>query len=84
MAIQATQQDDTISLKMPHNIVEALNNIAQREDRSRSSLIRKLIISYIEEYEDLKDAKEGRIEYEKNPKIALNHNEVLKALGIKK
>jgi metal-responsive CopG/Arc/MetJ family transcriptional regulator len=49
-------QIDTISLKIPHHLVKKLDDIATKEDRSRSSLIRNLIASYIEDYEDITDA----------------------------
>ncbi|MBM3580199.1 MAG: ribbon-helix-helix protein, CopG family [Alphaproteobacteria bacterium] len=41
---------NTISLKISHTLTKKLDSIALTEDRSRSSLIRKIITNYIEEH----------------------------------
>ena len=61
--------NDTISLKIKHHINKILDGLAQKEDRSKSSLIRKIIDEYIEDQEDIKIAENAMLEFEKNPKV---------------
>ncbi len=84
MTTVTIKQDDTVSLKMPHYLVERLDNIAEKEDRSRSSLIRKLIVNYIEDYEDVKDAMKARASYEKNPNSATSLDELMSSMNVSK
>ncbi len=77
-------QIDTVSLKIPHHLVKKLDDIAIKEDRSRSSLIRKLIVSYTEDYEDIVDAVKARSEYEKNPNSAISLDQLIKNMKASK
>jgi metal-responsive CopG/Arc/MetJ family transcriptional regulator len=82
MTAVTIKQDDTVSLKMPHYLVERLDNIAEKEDRSRSSLIRKLIVNYIEDYEDVRDATKARVSYEKDPNSATSLDELMSSMNV--
>lgn len=48
-----------ISLRLPENIHDQLEEIAEDTDRSKSYLIRKAIERYLEEYADYRIALEG-------------------------
>lgn len=78
------QKLDVISLKIPHDLVLNLDVVAQKQDRSRSSMIRILLTDYLETYEDLKEATRIKKAYDKNPDSLLSHDEVLTRLGISK
>ena len=75
---------DIISLKIPHAVVKKLDNIAVKEDRSRSSIIRRLLIDYIEQYEDIKDALKARLAYEKDANSAVSLEKIMKDMNITK
>jgi len=59
---------DTISLKIKHRVNEVLAGIAEKQDRSKSSLIRKIIAEYIEDQEDIISADQAMKDYNKNRK----------------
>lgn len=80
----AKQKLDVISLKIPHDLVLAIDKMAQKQDRSRSSVIRVLLTDYLETYEDLKEATRIKKAYDRNPDSLLSHDEVLSKLGISK
>ena len=82
MTTTSISQNDTISLKIPHYLVERLDNIAEKEDRTRSSLIRRAISGYIEDYEDIRDAVKARTEYEKNPNSAKSLDDIMSSMNI--
>lgn len=84
MATNSVKQEDTISLKIPHHLVKMIDEIAAKEDRSRSSLIRKLIISFIEDYEDIIDAKKARVSYKNNPNSATSLDDLMKKMKVSK
>ncbi len=46
----------TVSIRLPDEIASRLNGIAVSADRSKSYLIKKAIVQYIEEYADLQIA----------------------------
>ena len=54
MKIQEPENNklDLVSLKLPHNLVVQIDNLAKKEDRSRSSVIRRFLIKCIENYQD--------------------------------
>lgn len=80
----AKQKLDVISLKIPHDLVLAIDKMAQKQDRSRSSVIRVLLTDYLETYEDLKEATRIKKAYDRNPDSLLSHDEVLSKLAISK
>ncbi len=82
MTAVTIKNDDIVSLKVPHYLVERLDNIAEKEDRSRSSLIRKLIVNYIEDYEDVRDAMKARAFYEKNPNSTTSLDELMSSMNV--
>ncbi len=46
-----------ISFQLPSNLNEVLDEIAKLEDRSKGSVIRKVISDYVQDYLDLKTAQ---------------------------
>jgi metal-responsive CopG/Arc/MetJ family transcriptional regulator len=53
---------DLVSLKLPHNLVVQIDNLAKQEDRSRSSIIRRFLIKYMENYQDITPAHNNKTE----------------------
>lgn len=79
-----TNKLDVISLKIPHDLVLDLDKVAQKQDRSRSSVIRLLLTDYLERLQDLEEATEIKKAYDRDPDSLLSHDEVLSRLGISK
>lgn len=73
---------DTISIKIPHSMNQILESIAQKEDRSKSSLVRKMINDIIEDYYDALDADEALKEFEKDGRRTVSAEEVFAKCGI--
>ena len=59
---------NTISLKITDHLNRILSDLAKREDRSKSSLIRKIIAEYIEDQQDLLVCDEAMKDYDKDSK----------------
>lgn len=64
MRIQESKNNklDIVSLKLPHNLVVQIDNLAKQEDRSRSSVIRRFLIKCIENYQDSKESQNNKME----------------------
>jgi predicted DNA-binding protein len=73
---------DTISIKLPHSINQILENIAQKEDRSKSSLIRKMISDVIEDYYDAIDGAEALKQFEKDGRETFTLSQIKEKYGI--
>lgn len=55
MKIQELENNklDVVSLKLPHNLVIQIDNLAKIEDRSRSAVIRRFLVKCLENYQDV-------------------------------
>ena len=73
---------DTISIKIPHNLNKLLDTIAEKADRSKSSLIRTVINDYIEDYIDLRDGEEALREFERDGRQTITLEEIKEKYGI--
>jgi predicted DNA-binding protein len=73
---------NTISIKIPNGINDILNNVAKNEDRSKSSVIRKAIKQYLEDYEDLQIAKKAYREYKEDGEKHYSLKEMKKKYGL--
>lgn len=73
---------DTISIKIPHSMNQILENIAEKEDRSKSSLVRKMINDIIEDYYDVLDADEALKEFENDGMQTISAADVFAKCGI--
>ena len=73
---------DTISIKIPHSMNQILENIAAKEDRSKSSLVRKMINDIIEDYDDVLDADEALKEFENDGMQTISAADVFAKCGI--
>jgi predicted DNA-binding protein len=73
---------DTISIKIPHSMNQILENIAEKEDRSKSSLVRKMINDIIEDYYDVLDADEALKAFENDGRQTISAAEVFAKCGI--
>jgi predicted DNA-binding protein len=78
-------QIDTISIKIPHALVEALDKIAGEQDRSRSALIRRIVSDYMEDRADLQIGLKALERMKKNPnRKVYSSEEALEKLGLTK
>lgn len=73
---------DTISIKLPHSVNKILESIAQKEDRSKSSLIRKMISDVIEDYYDAIDGEEALKQFEKDGRETITLSQIKAKYGI--
>ena len=73
---------DTISIKIPSELNKLLDKIAIREDRSKSSIIRKAIQEYVEDIEDTMIGLKALERFEKGDKKTYSFEEVNKKLGL--
>lgn len=73
----------TLTFRVPDELAKELENICKEEERSKSWFVKKALIEKMEEWRDVKIALKGRAEYEKNPNIAISHEDLLKELGLK-
>ena len=55
---------ETASFKLPRSIIEDLSFIAEHEDRSKSSVIRRALLKYLEDQHDLKILEEAYRDHE--------------------
>lgn len=79
------QKIDTITIKIPHNIVAQVDLLAKKQDRSRSAVIRKALQEYLEDLQDVKDAEKIITDYEKDPKKkVISFEQMLKSFNITK
>lgn len=51
MNSKETASDEIISFKIPSELIKKIDKIAEEEFRSRSSLVRKIIHDFIDDYE---------------------------------
>ena len=72
----------TISLRIPDELNEVLEKLAVKEERSKSSLIKKAIKTYLEDLYDYNLAEEGYKRYLANGKKGSSLEEVAKELNI--
>lgn len=68
-----------VSVRLPKELTEQLDNIARDTERSRSFIIQKALESYIEEYADLQIALD-RLHDKSDPEISTK--ELRKSLGL--
>ena len=68
-----------ISMRLPKELVERLDNIAKETERPRSFIIQKALESYIEDYADLQIALD-RLHDKTDPVIT--GKELKKSLGL--
>jgi len=68
-----------ISVRLPKNLSEQLDNIAKETERPRSFIIQKALESYIEDYADLQVALD-RLHDKADPVIS--GKELRKSLGL--
>lgn len=74
----------TLTFRVPEDLSQALEELCKKEDRSKSWFMKKALKEKLEEWQDVKIALKGRADYEKNPSLALSHEQVRKALNPKK
>jgi predicted transcriptional regulator len=74
----------TLTFRVPDELNQILEDLCREEDRSKSWFMKRVLQEKLEEWQDLKIAKKGRAEYEKNPHLTLSHDELMKELGLKK
>jgi RHH-type rel operon transcriptional repressor/antitoxin RelB len=68
-----------ISMRLPEELVDRLDNIAKETERTRSFIIQKALESYIEDYADLQIALD-RLHDKTDP--VLTGKELKKSLGL--
>ncbi len=68
-----------ISMRLPEELVDRLDNIAKETERSRSFIIQKALESYIEDYADLQIALDRL--HDKTDSV-LTGKELKKSLGL--
>lgn len=73
----------SITVRIPDDLEAVLNEFCEEEDRSKSWVIKKALAEKLENWQDLRIAIKERDEYEKNPEIAISHENLLRELGIK-
>jgi len=73
----------TLTVRIPDDLDKKISLFCKAEDRSKSWLIKKALQEKLQDWIDLQIAKKGSAQYDKNPGIAISHEELLKELGIK-
>jgi predicted transcriptional regulator len=74
----------TITVRIPDELDPIIEEFCEKEERSKSWLVKKALQEKLEEWRDSKIALKSQAEYEKNPNILLSHDQVWKELGLKK
>ncbi len=74
----------TLTVRISDELDQALQQFCKEEDRSKSWLLKKALQEKLEDWQDLRIAKKGRAQYEKNPHLTIGHEALIKELGIKK
>jgi len=72
----------TISFRISDQLNKTLDNIAIKEERSKSSLIKKAIKTYLEDLYDYRLAEDGYKEYLTDGEVNYNMDEIKQKLGV--
>lgn len=67
-----------ISFQLPSPLNQALEEIAKLEDRSKGSVIRKVITDYVQDYLDLKTAQKRSADNKKGKSKSVSLNSLTK------
>lgn len=75
---------DTISIKIPHAYTKQFDQIAAKEDRTRSSVMRMAFQNFLEDYAEDSWARTIIVKHKKDKSKPLSLEQVLKSLNITK
>ena len=71
----------TLTVRVPEELEEVLNQFCKEEDRSKSWLIKKALQEKLEDWQDLREGLRALQEHEKNPRT-VSHKNLMKELGL--
>ena len=77
-----TSNSPTTSISLPLELEHRLDDFAQQEGTSKSTLILQAIEKYLEDLEDVTDAEQSLAEFQASGEKAIPLHEVMKRHGV--